>query len=106
LVCFLFSLGRATPVHGLLYHILPLASGFRHPATMRVFTSMGLLLLAGFGLNDHFTNNATRPAKKILLSIVFLILSFIVYVVFIGDAFHKLVSALNSFAFDRFHVKE
>jgi len=27
-------------------------------------------------------------------------------VVFIGDAFHKLVSAFNSFAFDRFHVKQ
>ena len=106
LACFLFSLGGATPVHGLLYHILPLTSGFRHPSTIRVFTSMGLLLLGGFGLNDHFTNNATRPPKKLLLSIVVLILSFILYAIIIGDVFHKLAPTFNSFGFDRLHIKQ
>ena len=42
---FLFSLGPLTPIRGWSYQFLPLMDSFRHPANIRLFTSLGILLL-------------------------------------------------------------
>ncbi len=45
---FLLSLGSLTPVHKLSYQLLPLFDTFRHPGNIRLFTSIGIILLAAF----------------------------------------------------------
>lgn len=49
LFSFLLSLGPATPLHRLCYAILPGFDTFRHPANIRLFTTIGIILLAAFG---------------------------------------------------------
>jgi len=97
ILCFLFSLGGATPVHKLFYHILPLTNTFRHPATIRLFTSMGLLLLGGFGLEHYVNAKVFSPLRKIAVATIVLLLLFILYVLFFDGGFHDLkrVSSLN-----------
>jgi len=63
LFIFLFSLGDATPVRRLCYNYIPLMNLFRHPATMRIFTTIGLLLLSSFYLDDLFIALKNRAAK-------------------------------------------
>ena len=45
---FLFSLGDAFPLQKFAYQFLPFFNTFRHPSTMRLFTSLGIILLAAF----------------------------------------------------------
>jgi len=89
-LCFLFSLGGATPVHKLFYHILPLTNTFRHPATIRLFTSMGLLLLAGFGLEYYMNNRVVSPLKRIIVTTIVVLLLFILFVLFFDNGFYDL----------------
>ncbi|HEY0067980.1 MAG TPA: hypothetical protein VGB46_11475, partial [Flavisolibacter sp.] len=52
--CFLFSLGASTPVQEFSYRFLPFMDTFRHPGTIRVFTTIGILLLAAFQMDRFF----------------------------------------------------
>ena len=92
IVCFLFSLGAATPIQRLFYHILPLANAFRHPATIRLFTSMGLLLLGGFGLEYYINNKVASFLKQIIFTAIVLFLLFIAYMLFFDSGLHKRMS--------------
>lgn len=47
----LFSLGDSTPVQKMCYHLLPLIDTFRHPGTIRIFTSIGIIILAAYALD-------------------------------------------------------
>ncbi len=105
IVCFLFSLGAATPIQRLFYHILPLANAFRHPATIRLFTSMGLLLLGGFGLEYYINNKAASFFKKIILTAIVLFLSFIAYMLFFDSGLHTRMS-ITSFHLNTTYFKK
>lgn len=50
---FLFSLGASTPVQEFSFRFLPFMDTFRHPGTIRVFTTIGILMLAAYRM-DHF----------------------------------------------------
>jgi hypothetical protein len=67
----LFSLGSATPLREWTYRFLPGMDTFRHPATMRIFTSMGMIMLAGMFINEIYDNqnwqNSIRKAALILM---------------------------------------
>lgn len=65
--CFLFSLGEATPVQKICYQILPLFDTFRHPGVMRVFTSLGLIVLAAYTLEEWWQGQQHRSFKKIII---------------------------------------
>jgi hypothetical protein len=94
LVCFLFSLGTGSPVRALLYHVLPLMDIFRHPSTMRIFTSGAILLLAGFGMEQYFSGKETvRSLKKIIFCVIAGICLFVIGKVLIdGDSAHFTLS--------------
>jgi hypothetical protein len=60
LFCFLFSMGAFTPVQKFCFDHVPLMNTFRHPGTIRVFTTIGILLLASFTLDEFFRGAAKR----------------------------------------------
>ena len=49
LVCILFALGAATPLHRVAYHVLPFVKQFRAPSMMLGPASFTIALLAGLG---------------------------------------------------------
>jgi Bacterial membrane protein YfhO len=53
---FLFSLGSVIPLREWCYRFLPLMDVFRHPASMRLFTTIGILLIAAWPLHEFFEN--------------------------------------------------
>lgn len=75
IVLFLFSLGSATPVRKIFYHIVPLTDHFRHPGTMRLFTILGLLLLSSFIMDDFFEEAKNKIVKLYLNLSVFSIIA-------------------------------
>ncbi len=48
---FIYSIGNITPVHEWSYRILPFFKTFRHPGTVRVFTSLGIIVLGCIALH-------------------------------------------------------
>src|SRR5688572_29209796 len=78
---FLFTLGAATPVREWCYRLLPFMDTFRHPANMRLFTTIGIILLAAPVADRFFTEKLT-PVKRVY-GIMFLtgmvLLAFIIY---------------------------
>lgn len=60
----LFSLGDATPVRKICYHIIPLMDTFRHPSQMRLFLLFAILLLAAPGLKKFLTGNLSTIKLK------------------------------------------
>lgn len=88
-VCFLFSLGDYSPVQGLFYRFLPLVDTFRHPASMRLFTSMGMILIAiPFleGLLQQLPDFIKR-AKQASIGLAVILLLFIGYYFFNSSSF-------------------
>ncbi|MBI3139239.1 MAG: hypothetical protein HYZ15_11705 [Sphingobacteriales bacterium] len=79
LFALLFSLGDATPVRKFCFDYLPLMNTFRHPAQLRLFLILSLLLLAAPGLKQLILKAAAgnNPGffKKELLIYAGLILS-------------------------------
>jgi len=61
LVCVLFALGSATPVHRLAYHLLPFVKQFRAPSMMLGPAALMVALLAGLGWQR--TLEARREAR-------------------------------------------
>ena len=64
---FFFSIGDALPVRQFCYHYLPMMNLFRHPANMRLFTTIGIIVLAAFGMDRFF--HSLKEKKKQLLNI-------------------------------------
>lgn len=66
LFSFLFSLGDATPLREWCHRFLPFMNTFRHPASMRIFTTIGIILIAAPALNE-FLIIKHAPGQKIKL---------------------------------------
>ena len=81
LFAFLFSLGPVTPIREWCYRILPLMNTFRHPASIRIFTIMGMILLAAPVLDQLATQTAgTKKRLNIIILITGLtLLGFFLY---------------------------
>ncbi|HEU4470625.1 MAG TPA: hypothetical protein VFR58_06065 [Flavisolibacter sp.] len=97
LSCFLFSLGSATPVRAFFYHAFPLMDTFRHPGTVRLYTIIGLLLMAGFGYKNlqgerdkRSFRNLTRAAGLLILVTVLYFVVFTPALSHLGKSFSQL----------------
>ncbi len=89
MICFLFSLGDYLPVQGFFYRFLPLMDTFRHPASMRLFTSIGMILIAlpfleGFlqQLPDYI-----KRCKQVSIGLIVILLLVIGYYFFSSPSF-------------------
>jgi Bacterial membrane protein YfhO len=71
---FLLSLGSATPLHKLCYTLLPLFDTFRHPGNIRLFTSIGIILLAAFYAQKLIQLNKDE-VKRTILPLFYLLLT-------------------------------
>lgn len=70
---FLFSLGPLIPLQKISYLLFPLINTFRHPGTIRVFTSVGIILLAAYSLDAFFKNGKERIMQSLCyLTLIFL----------------------------------
>lgn len=63
---FLLSLGSVTPLHKLCYSVLPLFNTFRHPGNVRLFTSIGIILLAAFYAQQLIQSDREEIKKRII----------------------------------------
>jgi hypothetical protein len=75
LISFVFSLGNVTPVHRWAYSVLPGFNFFRHPANMRLFTSISLLLLAAIYFDRLQQNPSFIHLKKLSLLTLFFVIT-------------------------------
>ena len=74
LFSFLFSLGDATPIREWCHRFLPFMNTFRHPASMRIFTTIGIILIAAPALNGFFSMKEPVTKKVNLITAVILTL--------------------------------
>jgi hypothetical protein len=74
LFSFLFSLGDATPVREWCHRFLPLMNTFRHPASMRIFTTIGIILIAAPALNTFLAKKETNAKKIKVISVAIIML--------------------------------
>lgn len=81
---FLFSLGDATPIREWCHHFLPFMNSFRHPASMRIFTTIGIILIAAPALNIFLATKdaGTKKIKIITSAIIILLLGILTYYLF------------------------
>ncbi|MGB3005756.1 MAG: YfhO family protein [Chitinophagaceae bacterium] len=81
LFSFLFSLGDVTPLREWCHRFLPFMNTFRHPATMRIFTTIGIILIAAPALNIFLTtkDTASKRIKIITITIICLLLLLSIY---------------------------
>ncbi len=70
-VSFLFSMGSFTPIRRIAYEVFPLMNTFRHPAIIKTFGMLALLLLIVPGIdsleNDLKNRNQITQFKKLKL---------------------------------------
>jgi hypothetical protein len=59
----LFSLGDLTPVQKFSYHFLPMVNTFRHPGTIRIFTSIGMIILAAYALDEFLIQERNKKLQ-------------------------------------------
>jgi hypothetical protein len=83
-VAFLFSLGNLIPFQKFFYDFVPLMNTFRHPGTIRVFTSIGMIILAGFALNKFLAAGKDRKVLATAFITLVLILVAIIYLFIYG----------------------
>lgn len=74
LFSFLFSLGDATPIREWCHRFLPFMDTFRHPASIRVFTSISIILIAAPALNGFLSMKEPVTKKINLITTVILTL--------------------------------
>ena len=70
---FFLSLGKITPLQKICYYILPFFDTFRHPGTIRLFTSIGIILLGSFYAQKISEKKDKFLKKKILRYLYMLI---------------------------------
>jgi hypothetical protein len=102
---FLFSLGEATPVRAFFYHVFPFMDSFRHPGTMRLFTSTGILLLSGFGMEHYFNRGSKAAFKKIIYFFMILLGSFLAFHLFFSNGNRELIHLIQNFSFNIRNIK-
>lgn len=95
-ICFLISLGSVTPVRAMFYYGLPLMDSFRHPATVRIFTIIGMLLLSGYGMTHCFKSFHNKKSQ----ALIFLVLvPFVAIILFLtitsSDSLMNFVTTLS-----------
>lgn len=71
---FLFSLGGVTPLREWCHQFLPLMNFFRHPASVRVFTTLGIILIAATVLNQFLTGPTFRLKNLYTLTSIFILI--------------------------------
>lgn len=84
IIAFLFSLGSLIPFQKFFYDFVPLMNTFRHPATIRVFTSIGMIILAGFALNNFLATSKDRKVLATAFITLVLILVALIYLFVYG----------------------
>ncbi|MGC4036753.1 MAG: YfhO family protein [Chitinophagaceae bacterium] len=102
LFSFLFSLGSTTPIREWCYNILPLMNTFRHPATMRIFTTLGIILLACQSIDDFFKEKNSRTFylfKYAMVIITLIVTGFVLYYFFTRSDGLLSLSTKNAKAF-------
>ncbi len=84
LFSYLFSLGDATPVREWCHRLLPLMNTFRHPASMRIFTTIAIILIAAQALNTFLITKsaADKKLKIITATILVLLFGMLLYYIF------------------------
>lgn len=87
LFSFLFSLGNATPLREWCHRFLPFMNSFRHPASMRIFTTIGIIIIAAPALNIFLsTKDAVNKKTKIItFSVIILLFGILTYYIFKGS---------------------
>ncbi|MBN8676263.1 MAG: YfhO family protein [Chitinophagales bacterium] len=83
LFSFLFSLGDATPVREWCHRFLPFMNSFRHPASMRIFTTIGIILIAAPVLNTFLVTKDAASKKIKILAAALIILLFCILTYYI-----------------------
>jgi len=68
IITFLFTLGDATPIREISYRFVPLMNYFRHPASMRLFSSICILFIAAFGMDKLLKAGTENTGQKKLIS--------------------------------------
>jgi hypothetical protein len=95
----LFSLGDLTPVQKLAYRFLPMINTFRHPGTMRVFTSIGMIILAAYSIDHFFSNERNKRFSQLCyLGLALLAITCIYFFVTMPQAVHQIHFSLKSSA--------
>lgn len=62
---FLFSLGDLIPLQKICNSFLPMMKMFRHPGTIRVFTSIGMIQLAAYSIDAFFKREIKKETQWI-----------------------------------------
>lgn len=90
LFCFLFSLGDYTPLRKWFYYLLPLMDTFRHPAMIRLFTSLGIIIIAAPAIDDFWSGKNYKKVKlgAVITGIILIILG--LYYFFDGGKITKI----------------
>ena len=78
-VAFLFSLGNLIPLQKLFYDFIPLMNTFRHPGTIRCFTTIGMIILAAYPLDDFLKAGKNRKVLATAFMALVLVLISIIY---------------------------
>ena len=79
--CLLVAMGDYIPLRRLLYNYVPLMNMFRFPGVFRIFTVLGFIVCAGFGI-EHFLNNPDKRKNTIIgisLALVLFFAGILVY---------------------------
>lgn len=98
---FLFSLGDTTPVQQWSYRFLPLMNTFRHPGTIRVFSIIGILVLASYSIEAFFRQPKNNKISWLLYGSLLLLLTSAAYLLGSG-----LYSANVNFSLSPAGIKE
>ncbi len=80
------SMGKYTPVRTFLYDYIPFMGIFRFPGLFRLFTIIGLIIPAGYALQQFQTRTTinTKPLKIIIISFMILLTGTIICLRFNG----------------------
>jgi len=66
----ILSFGNRTFIYGIFYNLLPGFSLFRSPARMLIMYSLGISILAGYGIEYLYHKKISSKAGRVLLTII------------------------------------
>jgi hypothetical protein len=78
----LFSLGDLLPIQKICYHFLPMMDSFRHPGTIRVFTTIGIIILSACSLDDFIKNGKDKKVLWLSYLIALVLAGLTLYFIF------------------------
>ena len=97
---FLFSLGSSGFIRGVFFRLLPFMDTFRHPGAIRIFTTIFLLLLAGFGLNQYLATPNRAFINKIVAGFIILITTIIAVATLTTNNIDEVMKPFSSIQFN------